>query len=199
MFMLSLSAISLMALHTSKSDPGNTRAYTYDEIAMLLVTGIDNLRDNGMADAKLTIMGDLAFPAYEKLLNSKDTYVHRTVILFDLLYRLECDRSRFLETTIEHLQHKQSVVKIYAVNLMEKIGSANDTAPLIALLSDQYVHSHALRALLIIGDKRTVSALGILIDNPEYQQRKYILDATIKTRDALQLRLEKEKSSKPKP
>ncbi len=45
--MLSLSAISLMALHTNKSDPGNTRAYTYDEIVMLLVTGIDDLRDNG--------------------------------------------------------------------------------------------------------------------------------------------------------
>ena len=61
------------------------------------------------------------------------------------------------------------------------------------------MYGDALRTLLIIGDKRTVSALGILIDNPEYQQRKYILDATIKTRDALQLRLEKEKSAKPKP
>ena len=199
MFMLSLSAISLMALHTSKSDPGDTRAYTYDEIVILLVAGVDNLRDNGVAEAKLTIMGDLAFPAYERLLNSKDTYVHRTVILFDLLYRLECDRSRFLETTIEHLQHKQLSVRWHAVNLLEKIGSANDTAPLIALLSDHRMYGDALRALLIIGDKRTVSALSILIDNPEYQQRKYILDATIKTRDALQLRLEKEKSARPKP
>ena len=136
MFMLSLSAISLMALHTSKSNTGDTRAYAYDEIAMLLVTGIDNLRDNGMADAKLTIMGDLAFPAYDKLLNSKDTYVHRTVILFDLLYRLECDRSRFLETTINHLQNKHLAVRMNAVRLLEKIGRANDTAPLIALLSD---------------------------------------------------------------
>ena len=188
-----------MALHTSKSDPGDTRAYTYDEIVILLVAGVDNLRDNGVAEAKLTIIGDLAFPAYERLLNSSDPYFLRTRILFDVLYNLECDRSRFLETTIDHLQNKHLAVRMNALRLLEKIGRANDTAPLIALLSDHQMYGDALKTLLIIGDKRTVSALGILIDNPEYQQRKYILDATIKTRDALQLRLEKEKSAKPKP
>ncbi len=152
-----------------------------------------------VAEAKLKIMGDLAFPAYERLLNSKDPYFHRTIISFDLLYRLECDRSRFLEATIGHLQHKHFGVRIYAVNLLEKIGSTKDATPLIALLSDPHVYRDALRTLLIIGDKRTVTALRILIDNPEYQQRKYILDATIKTRDALQIRLDKEKSAELKP
>ena len=90
-------------------------------------------------------------------------------------------------------------VRKRAVELLEKIGSANDTAPLIALLSDQQIYDSALRTLLVIGDRRTVSALGILIDNPEYQTKKYILDGTIKTRDALKLRLEKEKAQKSKP
>lgn len=149
-------------------------------------------------------LGENAFPAYHRILESPDATSEDVVAVLAFLIQVKGDRKSFIEPAITGLAHSQARVREAAVRLLAKIGTPKETPPIVALLSDKEwtLSIAAAEALAEMGDQRVLAAMEVWLnsDNPrtgnertDSHVRKYI----VKYRDQLKARLDKEKSKAP--
>lgn len=146
-------------------------------------------------------IGERAFPIYFRILNRKDVDSEEVSRIFGILAAVKADRSQFLKQAIGGLSSQNTGVRLTATLLLGEIGSARDTAPMVALLSDEEwtVGIAAAKALAKIGDRRALTAMDVWLNSSSPgRHRNEQLDKALrkhiaKYRDELKQRLEKEK------
>jgi len=110
------------------------------------------------------------------------------------------DCKTLVEPTVSRLMHHNWEVKVYAMNLLVKIGSREDAAPLVELMHDEEkgVRMCASSCLAKLGGKRELLALEIWLRRKDAHKDE-AFDEVKKSRDALRTRLEdEEKKAKEK-
>lgn len=149
-----------------------------------------------------------ALPFYTRILDDpkeEPSVVARTLLV---LTKVKADRSPVLERAVTKLADSDGDIRRNATRLLGQIGGTRDTAPIIALLSDDDVSvgMAAAEAIQAIGGPRDLVALDAWLrvspnkqHTPEYRkQYEKLRDHVEKARDGLKTRLDKEKAQRPK-
>lgn len=176
-----------------------------DRAIRLMLTAIE-FKD----ERKLLVQyGEKLFPSFERILADRDANSTELTRLFIVLLAVKADRSRFLESAVAKLTDSDKSIRNVAVSLLGDIGSELDTAPIVALLSDEEftVGVAAAKTLSKIGGARELAALNVwlTVTKPENYSKEWqgsyesLRKNVTKSRDALKERLDKEKAPKPKP
>jgi hypothetical protein len=146
-------------------------------------------------------LGEAAFPAYLRILTAADARPEEASRIYHVLPHVNGNRAPFLEHAIGALASPEVYVRRPAVILLAEIGSAEDEAPIVSLLSDEdwTVGIAAAKALAKIGDRRALTAMDVWLNSSSpgrhrnEQLEKALRKHIAKYRDELKQRLEKEK------
>lgn len=138
--------------------------------------------------------GERAFGAYDAILSDpkSDPYVISGVL--SMLMTLKHDRRRFLDLTRRRVIDPNARVRLFAVQLLGGIGTADDTTSLAAFLSDEnkFTVQGAARSIAELGGQRDLAALDVWLvagrgrDNADL--RKFVSDC----RDRLAKKVERD-------
>jgi HEAT repeat protein len=107
-------------------------------------------------------MGEDAFPAFEVLLADRETKPHIVRAAIEVLIAIKVDRKRFTDLVGGRLADEDWGVQWKALVLLGQIGSEQDSAPVVALLSAKEINVHyaAADTLSKIGGKRELVAMN---------------------------------------
>jgi hypothetical protein len=139
----------------------------------------------------LTKHGARLFPIYEEIVSDPKSDPFVLSGAFYAIYAVKADRSRFLESTTKCLAHSEYNVRSAALELMAEIGTERDTAPVVALLSDEDsgVRRKAARTLAKIGGKRDLVAIDVWLSVGEHYKDREHYRGVEKARAELEKRL----------
>jgi HEAT repeat protein len=144
---------------------------------------------------ELIRMGEVAFPAYEQILNDPAANYLEVVGIFNVLGVVQADRRRFVEQAVRRLADPDQ--RRSAVGLLGRIGSRGDASPVVALLWDreESVRWAAVEALGRLGGERELLALEIWAKSQanSFRADERLRQHVQKSRDAMQRRIEEEK------
>ncbi|WP_439632123.1 HEAT repeat domain-containing protein [Gemmata sp.] len=137
-------------------------------------------------------MGEKVFPVFEAILDDpKSDPSHARAALQLLIGMEDTDRKRFVDRAVKCLARDEEMVRLKALHLLGRIGSAADTAPLYALFADKLLQREAVRTIVEIGGKRDLATLSVWLrankggTDEEQRFRSYVEDG----RDDLEERL----------
>lgn len=171
-----------------------------------LFGAVDDDESFGKRLAAAGAYGPDALRFYVRVLGDpkEDARFVRAVLVF-VTHSLKGDRARFLDPCVARLADPDTMVRVFAADLLAQIGTARDLAPVAVLLSDKdpAVRYAAARTLAAVGDRRALVAMDAWLavvpppttgaSTPE-RARRYVTEH----RDKLKVRLDKEEKEKPK-
>jgi hypothetical protein len=136
-------------------------------------------------------IGPKVFSVFEDILRDPKARWWEVSRIFLVVQKIPGDRHRFIEPAIQHLTDSNEVVRSNAVHLLGTIGSAKETAPMVALLTDpeRIVVNAAATALASIGGPREVIALDIWLRGNSHRDDGQLRRHVKKCRDDLQRRI----------
>ncbi|MGL6097102.1 MAG: HEAT repeat domain-containing protein [Fimbriiglobus sp.] len=146
-----------------------------------------------------------AFPLYARMLDDPKEKKYAVVRTLFVLASpdMKGDRSSFVDRAVSRLTDPDWQVRSHAVRLLAQIGSTQDAAPVVALLSDdEYLNGIAsAKTLAAIGDRRTLAAMDVWITTSYARTHPTVVDQVkydasyrqdiAKYRDELKARLDK--------
>jgi HEAT repeat protein len=137
-------------------------------------------------------MGEAAFPALEAIIADPKSRSEQVACALIVVRDAKGDRRRFVEPTVQRLADSTSDVRRYAVLALAMIGSDRDTAPVVALLSDEDVSVvyAAAKTLAAIGGRRDVVAMDVWLKTGNHREARGLRKDVKECRDALQKRLD---------
>jgi hypothetical protein len=144
-------------------------------------------------------MGERAFPAFEAILSDPKAKPFEVRGVFSIVGTVKADRRRFVEHAVRRLADADSGVRKSAVWVLERIGTAKEASPVVALLSDENkvtVH-YAAKTLAAIGGPREVVAMDAWLLGASHRGDAHLRQHVKECRDKLQKRLA-EDPTKPK-
>jgi HEAT repeats len=142
---------------------------------------------------KLVAFGSAAFPVYDAILADPNQKSLERARIFDVLKDVKADRKRYIEPAIRSLSHSDHDLRLMAVQLLGKIGSEKDTAPVVALLADEeaIVVKAAAETLAEIGGWRELVALDAWLRSARARELSPLwINNVQKPRDALKKRID---------
>lgn len=145
-----------------------------------------------LGQAILLRYGAAAFPAYEAILTDPKSESDEIAGVLIALASVGEVKGRFLSLVVPYLSHKDDAVRWPAVLLMKQIGTPEEGAILIALLSDenQFVRYAAAEALAATGGRRELTAMDAwLKTGAAFRDAHKYLQHVKECRDALEKRL----------
>lgn len=154
---------------------------------------------SGGEQQQLVDLGARLFPAYQRILAAPDVKHTETARILSALAEVKGDRKQFLDPTVTALAVPNNDVQQSAVRLLKQIGTAQESAPLTAILwSSEWTTKYAAAETLVaIGDRRGVDALQIWLNSPPNQQDRKLYDHVMKCRNDLWDRLNRERNTPP--
>jgi hypothetical protein len=136
-----------------------------------------------------------AFPLYARILDDpKEHPGTRAKVLSVLaLPDVTADKAGFVDRAVAHLAHEHVGVRRAAVNLLSRIGSSRDVAPVVALLTDPdvTVPYAAAKTLAAIGDRRALTAIDVWLGTGSHHDHPELLDHVRRCREELRVRLDR--------
>jgi hypothetical protein len=136
-----------------------------------------------------------AFPLYARVLDDpmEDPGMVNAVLNILALPDVTADKAGFVDRAVAHLAHKDVGVRRAAVNLLSRIGSSRDVAPVVALLTDPdvTVPYAAARTLAAIGDRRAFTAIDVWLGTGSHHDHPELLDHVRRCREELRVRLDR--------
>ena len=155
------------------------------------------------ADRELTKLGVHAMPVYEIVLadpkNESPELIGAMQHSRDVLIKdPKLDRTQILELTVQLFHHDHLLVRRVALDVLVDIGSERDTAPVLAMLSDEEnsVRHQAAKTLAKIGGKRDLVAVDIWLKTGNYRDDPFHLRHVRDCRDKLEKRLKEASKDK---
>lgn len=160
--------------------------------------------DEGLEWAVMADDGEKMLP-YMAFIIANEKSKSRTVLIaliFARDYLTKYDCKSLVDPTVSRLMHENWEIKVYAMNLLSRIGDWNDTSPLVELMNDEKVAKSAAWCLEKLGHKRDLFALDHWLrvrasDAKGEKEEKETFDFIKKARDELRERLEKEAKANP--
>lgn len=144
--------------------------------------------------------GEKVLPYIEYILNFREneTVVIQRAMIFAREELTKFDCKKLVDPTVSYLMHEKWGVKAEAIMLLEKIGSADDAAPLVMLLRDEGWGSRvgAAQCFGSFGGKRELLVLDLWLSREGIEKDTAFAEVK-KARDALRERLEKAAKAKP--
>jgi hypothetical protein len=189
----------LLAPNLSLAQPQPPKKITIEEVRPMV--RIDPFERWEEYDT-LVALDAAAFPVYDAILADPNHTSNERMHIFVVVAATKADGSRYRELAIKSLSHPDETLRIAAVRLLAKIGSEQDTAPIVALLSDEdhLVVVEAAKTLATIGGWRDLVAFEAWLRKAK--ARKFDPDWTKgveKARDALKKRLDDAENRKAPP
>jgi HEAT repeats len=141
---------------------------------------------------KLMLRRDALRPAFEAILANPKSHPTKVSSTFYTLVLTATTGQRFIELAVERLADNTSGVRAGALYYLEHYGSALDTAPIVALLSDSdiIVHHAAAKTLAKIGGPRDIVAMDAWLKSGTAHRKDGDFQRHVKEcRDALEKRL----------
>jgi HEAT repeat protein len=137
-------------------------------------------------------MGEKAFPDYEAILSDPTADSNEVGRALFILCNVNADRRRFVKHALSRLTDAKSGVRLNAAALLGQIGTATDSSPVVALLSDEYVPvvRSAARTLVAIGSQREVVAMDVWLRGVSHRNDPELRQYVKQCRDALKKRLD---------
>jgi HEAT repeat protein len=186
LFLVLLAILSAHAKAQEKTGP------TVEHIRKLL-----NVFEFKQEYRKLIDLRETAFPAYEQILNDPTVNTFEVVRIFGVLGGVQADRRQFVEPAARRLADHDTDLRRSAIQLLGRIGSRSDAAPVVALLwdEDRTVVYAAAETLSAIGGERELVALDIWAQANAESLRidSQLRQRTEQARDALRQRAEEER------
>lgn len=172
--------------------PGPTHGVSREFVLEILLSDVD---EPWRLKHRLVAAGDRAFPVYDELLADPRTSVSSRCRILEVITVVKGDRSRYVPAALAALTHDSSILRICALGTLSKIGSAKDTAPIVAALfdNDSAVINRASIALSAIGGPNDLLAMDSFLRAAAVRGLHPAFLADIrKDRDALNARLQRE-------
>lgn len=145
--------------------------------------------------------GERLYPAYERILADDRTWLVSAQNVIDNLLAVGGDRARFADPVAARLWMPSPSLRGSAAMLLGQIGTERQAAALIPLLADtsRYttpsitVRSLAAEAMAKVGGRRELAALDQFVALSKISDKLAgpDVDAIVKARDALKVRLDK--------
>ena len=146
--------------------------------------------------------GAAAFPVYDAILADPNHLSIERERIFVVVAAVNADGTRYRELAIKSLSHKDKYLRSAAAHLLAKIGTEQDTAPVVALLSDEdaTVVRESANTLAAIGGWRDLVAIDAWLRSAKAQKiAESWLKHVEKARDALKKRLDDAENRKAPP
>lgn len=153
----------------------------------------------GGEQQQLVQLGLTVFPAFQRILVAADVTPTEKARIFSAVAEMKGDRKQFLDHTVTALAVHNDDVQQSAVRLLKQIGTAQESAPVIAMLwcSEWTTKYAAAETLVVIGDRRTVDAMQIWVTHSRNQQDRKLYDHVVKCRNDLWDRINRERPATP--